>query len=496
MLALAVPLAAGCGGDRPRRSAGSASTADPTATATGTPTASPSAPSGADPDWPTFDHDPARTGTSAAATGITAANARHLRRQRVRLPGTVDSAPIYLHRVTVAGARRDVFVATTTYGRTVAVDARSGRLLWTFTPRGYRGWAGTYRLTQSSPTADADRAHVFSTSPDGRVHRLALATGREARGGAWPVALTRDPTHEKLTSSLNLVGRRLIVTTGGYLGDAPPYQGHVVTLDRVSGRILAVFNSLCSNVRRIQVPRTCAASDSAIWARAGAVLTPRGTLLVSTGNGPFDGRRNWGDSVLELGLKSLGLRQSWTPTDQARLEASDADLGSSAPVVVPGAVLQSGKAGRLVVLRADRLNGRTARPGPLLGGERQSLPNPGGGPMFSAPAVWTRRGRTTVFATTGSGTAAYAWRGGRLSRIWEAGEGGTSPIVAGGLLFVYDAGGELVVRRPGNGHVVARLPAGRGHWNSPVVAPRVVALPEGDGNDRQLSGVLNLYRPG
>jgi hypothetical protein len=50
------------------------------------------------------------------------------------------------------------------------------------------------------------------------------------------------------------------------------------------------------------------------------------------------------------------------------------------------------------------------------------------------------------------------------------------------------------VRRPTTGRVVARLPAGRGHWNSPIVGGGVVALPEGNGNEHSTSGTLSLYR--
>ncbi len=442
-------------------------------------------------DWPTFGHDPSRTGVSTAPTGITARTVARLRRRRIALPGTVDSAPIYLHGVHVKGAARNVFVMTTTYGRTLAVDARSGRILWAFTPAGIAKREGSPQITQAGPTADRDRAHVFAASSDGYVHRLALGDGREARG--WPVAMTRDATHEKLTSSLNLVGDRLVVATGGYLGDSPPYQGHVVTLDRASGRILAVFNALCADVRRIQDPPSCRSQLAAIWGRAGAVATrDHERVLVATGNGPFDGRRDWGDSVIELRLADLRPTQSWTPVNQADLEATDADLGSASPVVVPGGVLQSGKEGITAVLAADALNG-TPRAGPRLGGERQRVPNPGGAGMFNAPAVWTRGGRTTVFMTTFSATAAYDWRGGRLIKRWEDATGATSPILAGGLLYLYDPGGRLVVRAPGDGRVLARLPAGPGHWNSPVVGDGVVALPEGNGNEHRTDGILNLY---
>ena len=66
---------------------------------------------------------------------------------------------------------------------------------------------------------------------------------------------------------------------------------------------------------------------------------------------------------------------------------------------------------------------------------------------------------------------------------------------AGGLLYVYDpGGGGLRVYRPASGALVATLPAGAGHWNSPIVADGRIALPEGSANDRVTAGVLNIYR--
>ncbi len=64
-------------------------------------------------DWPEFGLDAQRSDTSEASSAITAANVGHLRHSSVSLPGTVDSSPIYLHGVTVAGAPRNVIFVTT-----------------------------------------------------------------------------------------------------------------------------------------------------------------------------------------------------------------------------------------------------------------------------------------------------------------------------------------------------------------------------------------------
>jgi hypothetical protein len=99
---------------------------------------------------------------------------------------------------------------------------------------------------------------------------------------------------------------------------------------------------------------------------------------------------------------------------------------------------------------------------------------------------------------TYSGTGGYRLVPGpkpRLRVVWQNRVGGSSPVVAGGLLYVYSplAGG-LRVYRPATGKLIATLPAGTGHWNSPIVADGRVALPEGSANSHHVDGVLDIYR--
>jgi outer membrane protein assembly factor BamB len=489
-------LLAACGGAAP------ADVTTPMVNAAAVPPAPPTT-TGVLRDWPEFGLNPQRSDTSEAASGVTAQNVGHLRRVTVALPGTVDSSPVYVHGVSVGGALRNVFVVTTTYGRAVAVDAGSGRILWTYTPPGYGRWAGSAQITTTSPLIDPDRLHVYSASPDGLVHKLSLATGGEDTSGGWPARVTREPLHEKMGAALNLDGPDLVVTTSGYYGDAPPYQGHVVLVDRSSGRVRGVFNTLCANRRHLLLPSTCPASDSAILSRGGAVVEPSGRrILLDTGNGPWNGATDFGDSVLELTFPALDLRQSFTPTDQAQLSASDTDLGSSAPVLLgEDRVVVAGKDGVMRVLALSRLDGHppsspAARRHPL-GGEVQRLPTPGGAELFSAPAVWRHGGRTTVFVADEAATAAYVLRGGRLYRAWESSTPGTSPVVVAGLVYVYDyVAGGLYVYRPTSATPIARLPGAPGHWNSPIVVDGHVVEPEGDANEHRLSGRLDLFSTG
>jgi outer membrane protein assembly factor BamB len=484
-------LLAGCGASSggSERTAGAAAGADATARAS------------TRGDWTRFDYDAARTGN--APSGIAAKRIGALRERRIALPGTVDASPIYLAGVRVGGARHDLLVMTTTYGITVGLDAGSGRELWRFTPASYGKLARSAQITTATPVADPSRASVYVASPDGRIHKLRVRNGREIRSGRWPATLTRDATHEKIASSLNLSGRYVLATTGGYIGDAPPYQGKVAAIDRASGRVRHVFNSLCSDRRRIIRPSSCSASDSAIWGRAGAVVDPVGHHVFATSsNGPFDGRVDWGDSVLELSAGAARFERHYTPPEQARFERDDIDLGSTSPALLPAPgggrrtrfLLQGGKDSQLRLIPVPGgLHGVRGSAGRRLGGERQILPSPGRQLVFTAPAVQHGHGRTRAFVATGGGTAGYALRHGRLHLLWRNGTAGTSPVIAGGVLWVYDPTGALNAYVPGTGRLIRTLPAPSGHWNSPIVAGGRVYLPTGNANQHATAGTLSVY---
>jgi hypothetical protein len=438
-------------------------------------------------DWTRFGWDARRSNDDPRATGITAANVGSLARQQVHLPGTVDSSAIYLHGVSVHGATHDAFFVTTTYGITLAIDASSGSILWRWTPPGYSRRAGSAQITTATPVADPSRKWIYAASSDGRIQKLSVATGH----AVWRRSITKLPQFEKIAASLNFNNGHVIATTGGYIGDTPPYQGHVVVIGAKHGRLLHVWNSLCSGHHGLIYPPRCTPSDSAIWGRAGAVVVPGSDkLLVATGNGPWDGHSNWGDAVLVLSAKAK-LVGNYTPTNTAQLNVQDIDLGSTSPVYLTSKLIAQGcKDGKIRLLSLRRLRGTR----PHKGHELQIVSTPSGTDLFTAPAVWRSGKQIWLIAADGGGTQAWSLSGGRLHSVWRNGHGGTSPVIAGGLLWVYDPGGGLRVYQPASGKLVTTLSAGGGHWNSPIVTDGRVALPEGDANDHATSGVLDIWR--
>src|SRR6266850_3930805 len=92
-------------------------------------------------------------------------------------------------------------------------------------------------------------------SPGGSIYKLAVADGHSA----WGVSITKLPSREKIAAALNFANGHVLATTGGYIGDAPPYQGHVAIISP-AGALLHVWNSLCSNRTGLLEPASCATS--------------------------------------------------------------------------------------------------------------------------------------------------------------------------------------------------------------------------------------------
>lgn len=439
-------------------------------------------------DWTRFGWDVGRSNAATATSRITPANLDSLHRQQVTIDGTVDASAIYLGGVQVNGGTHDVFFVTTSYGKTLAIDAGNGALLWRFTPPNYASWAGSSQVTTATPVADPNRQFVYAAAPDGLIRKLAVADGSVA----WSTAVTLSPGSEKIASALNYFHGRVIAVTDGYIGDAPPYQGHVAILDGATGHVVSAWNSLCSNRAGLIDPSSCAQSGSGIWGRGGAVIdSATGHIFVATGNGLWDGTTNWGDAVLELDSLATSLLGNYTPTNTATLNSTDTDLGSTSPILLGGSlVAQGGKDGLIRLLAWGSMRGTTAHQD----GEQQSVSTPSGSDLFSSATVLRSGTATWVFAADGGATAAWQLSAGQLQPAWNNQNTGTSPVVVDGLLYVYNPGGGLRVYQANTGTLLKTLPSGAGHWNSPIVTDGRIALPEGNSNSHSPSGVLDIWR--
>ena len=470
-------------------------------------------------DWFQFDGDASHSGSNTLERTLSPTNVNQLHLLfQVALPAVADGASVYLSNVTTASGTRNLIFVTTRTGGVAALDASTGGTVW-WKPSQAASCLinkNTGRneacYTTSSPVIDPNRQFVYSYGLDGYVHKFKVGDGTEILTGGWPELASLKVYDEKGSSALSLATAKngtsyLYVTNGGYPGDAGNYQGHLTVINLSDGS-QKVFNTLCSNqtVHFVDSRVVTGGTDcypnvqSAIWARTGVVYNPvDDRLYMATGNGDFNpGSFRWGDTVFSLHADGSGAGNgnpldSYTPTNFQNLNDTDADLGSTAPALLPVSTgnyphlaVQGGKDALLRLINLDNLSGH-AQPGNT-GGEVFSMGMPGGGGILTQPAVWTNPvdGRVWVFVSNSSGLAGLEFvvdgtGNPSLQSRWTAGPG-TSPIVANGVLY-YARGGLISALNPTSGSLLwSSSQIGGIHWQSPVVANGVLYIEDQNGN--------------
>ena len=200
-------------------------------------------------------------------------------RRRVQLDGTVDSSPIYgprpdassLPRHTVArGDRRDT-------GCCLALHAA-----------GYaQSSPASTRSTNATPTGD-DARRVAARSDGASAIASSATAGALDDERSRATTTTRSSLRRSTSRAASGSRRRRCI------GDAPPYQGHVVHVSerrsmRTSGTRSPRSRGGCSSP-------TCLRSDSALLVRTARPAIP--TRRPSATNAPGRRSTNWGEGAV------------------------------------------------------------------------------------------------------------------------------------------------------------------------------------------------------
>jgi hypothetical protein len=96
-------------------------------------------------------------------------------------------------------------------------------------------------LTNAAGQSVAVSADRFTFTPPPTLSSVTPNTGTVA-GGASVTVKGLNFLLGKTTFKFGTAD--VVAATGGYFGDAPPYQGHVALIDRTSGRLRTVYNTV------------------------------------------------------------------------------------------------------------------------------------------------------------------------------------------------------------------------------------------------------------
>jgi len=402
--------------------------------------------------WRVFNGGVDDPGANYNETKISTGNVNKLTKLwQVTLPGDVDNAPVEEANVSTNSGTKDLVFVNTIEGNLVAYDAATGTKIWEADPDAslFNGQG-----TNSTPAIDPSGNYIYAYAVDGYVHKYNITNGAEITGTGFPAQITLLPNDtEKGSASINIANGYLYMTMAGNDGDYGHYVGHVVAV-KLSTGVKTVWNANCANIKQLLTTsgtNSCADIMNGIWARPGVKVDPvTGNVYAATGNGPYNansGGNDWGDSIVELSPDLSTILDSYTPANYDTLEGTDADLGSTAPVILPTQsnsstpymMVQGGKDKVLKLLNRADLSGQG---GPRhTGGELQKITI--SGQTRNQPAVWVDPSGQTWVYVTDSASNLYGYKlvttGGvsSLTQVFKkASLASSSPFIANGVVYL------------------------------------------------------------
>jgi len=304
-------------------------------------------------NWLTFGGDPQRTGWAQDEKDINRKNAKDLallwKASLDNQPRELNSltAPVAAEWVVTPSGMKEIVVIGGASDNLFALDAENGKLLWkkTFaaegTPRQTPFWLCPNALNATPLIARTGlNLSIYAISSDGKLHALDIHNGEDK------IPPTQFVPPFSKNWSLGLSGNVLYTTTSQGCNGA---KSGVYAMD------------LAGTERKIEFFQA-AAGGAGIWGRAGAVISPSGTVYAQTGDGQYDeSAGKLPDTVLQLSSPDLKLVDYYTPPNHSYLTRKDLDAGSMSAVYFPfknwELLASAGKEGVIALLDAKAIGG-------------------------------------------------------------------------------------------------------------------------------------------
>ena len=340
--------------------------------------AAPSAPAalGAIPSWTQYHRDAQRSAVDPDTASVTTTSQPPLAWQSPDLDGTLTAEPLlYGSHVSVATENDTVYSLNAATGaiewqnHLATPVPRSALPTQSGTPCGNIAPEGIVSTPVIDPTTNAIYAVEFSWDGTHATHELValdLNTGQRRPGFPFsvepsyptdPGVSPNGPVYQYQRPALALDGNNVVIGFGSN-DDCDHWWGWVVSAPKDGVGGVGAEHSY-------QVEAQSGHYAGGIWgAGNGPTIDASGNIFVATGNAEGASGYDYSSSVLKLD-SNLNLIGNFAPSDWATLDTTDLDVGSSAPLPLPGGLLfQGGKTGVGYLLSAASLGG--------IGGEKFS----------------------------------------------------------------------------------------------------------------------------
>jgi outer membrane protein assembly factor BamB len=310
-----------------------------------------------------------RHGVYSRETRLTPAVVRGGLRKQFALVMTGDkrgmeAQPLFAPSVRSGGQTRDLCVCCTMANQVWAFDANNGKLVWKVTlgkpingSKQIDGWLinDHWGILSTGVIDDGVLYCVAWISSDGTAQKgkhslfkIRLTDGRIAGSVALPASGNVQRKQRASLTLTNVGGKKTVFIPWGTIQEtAGGAHGFITAVDLASFKVVTEFNA------------TPTGKGSGIWmAGQGLCADDDGFLYCMTGNGDFDGVKNFSESFIKLKYdgSSLSVVDWWSPWRDADRNQNggwdDMDLGSGGCIVIPefNLVLGAGKDGVLYVL--------------------------------------------------------------------------------------------------------------------------------------------------
>jgi len=348
-------------------------------------------------DWPTFGHDPQRSGWASEENTLAPGNVAGLElRWKAKVENeprslTALTAPVVASQVTTPNGIKTLVYVAGSANHFFALDASDGTLIWKrdfeshVLPKDEGMWLCPNGIN-ATPTIDRATNTIYAIAVDGRLYGMDLGTGEVTFG---PVQFV--PAFSK-NWSLNLIGGVIYTTLSQGCAGA---QSGIYSMD--------VRNPMQPVLRDLLVARHFGAG---IWGRAGAVVGKNGRVYASAGDGTLDpSGHEYGSAVIGVAPGKLDVVDYFTPPDYRQVNIFDLDLATTSPVWFShgkmNLLVAGGKQGTIYLLDADSLGGpkhQTALYTARLTNDQRSFEGEG---IWGAFSSWRdEEGQAWVYAPT------------------------------------------------------------------------------------------------
>ena len=325
-------------------------------------------PSHAQVDVLTQHNDNSRTGVNSRETTLTPANVNGTQFgmlfKRV-LDDQLYTQPLVATGLEVGGGTRDLVYVTTVNNSVYAFDANDAEAS-----------LPVWHVNFGTP-ADLHSTDFGCLDINGKMGIIGTPVIDKARGVLYVVALTRTGAPTGPLTGFTQRLHALDLATGADLPESPVMikaagfnalmQNQRPALMLANGMVYVGYASHCDKDpyhgfliaydaktldRRSVLNTSPTGSEASIWQSGqGPAADADGNVYVVTGNGSWDGVRNFSESFMKL-TPHLKLLDWFTPTNHFALDKRDDDLDSSGATLIPGThlVVGGGKQGVLYTL--------------------------------------------------------------------------------------------------------------------------------------------------